>query len=105
MAGQPVNKWVQSAFWFLSVLPSFGHIPKHSADDYVGQTSPLLGTCFAFWAAAIGTIVLYLISSGVLAQWSWRGIETVLMVAAGFTVLLYIVGFFQFFTREEQYPN
>lgn len=105
MAGQPVNKWIQSIFWPISVLPSFGHIPKHSADDYVGRTSPLLGTCFAFWIVAIGTIVLYLIQTGVLSQWSFERIETVFMVAAGFTALLYVVGFFQFFTREEQYPN
>lgn len=105
MAGQPVNKWIQSIFWFISALPSFGHIPKHNTGDYVGRTSPILGTAFAFWIALAGTIVLALIANGVLAQWSWRGIETALSVAMLFTGVLYIAGFWMFFSREEQYPN
>lgn len=102
---QPVNKWVQSFFWPISVLPSFQHIPKHSADDYVGRTSPLLGTAFAFWVAAIGTIVLLLISNGVISGWYWRGIETAISVAILFTLVLYIAGFWMFANREEDYPN
>lgn len=105
MAGQPVNKWLQSIFWPISVLPSFGHIPKHSTGDYVGRTSPLLGTTFAFWIVAIGTIVLWLIANGVLDIQPWRGIDAALTVAYLFTGVLYIAGFWQFFSREEQYPN
>jgi hypothetical protein len=105
MAAQPVNKWVQSIFWFISALPSFGHIPKHSTGDYVGRTSPILGTAFAFWIALIGTFVLWLIANGTLAQWSWRGVDTALGVAVLFTGVLYIAGFWMFFSREEQYPN
>ena len=103
---QPVNKWVQAIFWFISALPSFQHIPKHSADDYVGRTSPLLGTLFAFWIVLIGTIVIWLIANGTLAQWSWgESVSTVLNVAVVFTIVLYIAGFWQFFSREEEYPN
>lgn len=102
---QPVNKWVQTVFWPISVLPSFQHIPKHSTGDYVGRTSPLLGTAFAFWLAAIGTIVLALIANGVLAAWSWRGVDTALSVALLFVIVLYIAGFWMFLTREEEYPN
>lgn len=102
---QPVNKWVQSVFWPVSVLPSFQHIPKHSTGDYVGRTSPLLGTAFAFWIAAIGAIVLTLIANGVLAQWSWRGVETALQVVLLFVIVLYIAGFWMFLNREEEYPN
>lgn len=106
MAGQPVNKWIQSIFWPISVLPSFQHIPKHSADDYVGRTSPLLGTTFAFWIVLAGTIVLYLIANGTLSQWSWgQSVGTALSVATIFTIVLYIAGFWQFLTREEVYPN
>lgn len=106
MAGQPVNKWVQSIFWFISALPSFAHIPKHTADDYVGRTSPLLGTVFAFWIVGIATFVLWLIANGTLEQWSWgSSVQTALSVALVFTVVLYIAGFWQFLTREEQYPN
>ncbi len=105
MAGQPVNKWVQSVFWPISVLPSFQHIPKHSTGDYVGRTSPLLGTAFAFWIVAIGTIVLWLIANGVLADLAWRGIETALSVAIVFVVVLYVAGFWMFASREEEYPN
>jgi hypothetical protein len=63
MAGQPVNKWIQSIFWFISALPSFGHIPQHSTGDYVGRTSPILGTAFAFWIVLLGTIAMWLTSS------------------------------------------
>jgi hypothetical protein len=101
---QPVNKWVQAVFWPISVLPSFQHIPKQSG-DYVGRTSPLLGTAFAFWIAAIGAIVLWLIDSGVLAQWSWRGVDTALSVVLLFVLVLYIIGFWLFASREEDYPN
>jgi hypothetical protein len=102
---QPVNKWIQSIFWPISVLPSFQHIPKHSTGDYVGRTSPLLGTAFAFWIAAIGAIVLALIDGGVLPQWSWRGIDTALSVVLLFVAVLYVAGFWMFASREDQYPN
>jgi hypothetical protein len=102
---QPVNKWVQSIFWFISALPSFQHIPKHAADDYVGRTSPLLGTLFAFWIVAIGTVVLLLISNGVISGWYWDGIGTALNVALVFVLVLYIAGFWQFASREDVYPN
>jgi hypothetical protein len=105
MADQPVNKWIQSVFWFISALPSFGHIPKHSADDYVGRTSPLLGTVFAFWIVALGTIAMALIANGVISGMSWRGIDAALSVGYLITGVLYIAGFWMFFSREEQYPN
>jgi hypothetical protein len=103
---QPVNKWIQSIFWPISVLPSFQHIPQHSTGDYVGRTSPLLGTCFAFWAAAIATIVIWGIANNVfLGEYSWRGIDTAFGVVALFTLVLYIAGFWMFLSREEEYPN
>ena len=102
---KPVNKWIQSIFWFISVLPSFQHIPNHSADDYVGRTSPLLATTFGFWIALAATLVLMLISNGTLAQFSWRGIGTALTVGEVFVGVLYVAGFWQFFSREEVYPN
>ena len=105
MSNQPVNKWVQAIFWPISCLPSFQHIPKHSADDYVGRTSPLLGTAFAFWIAAIGAVVLELIVNGVLAQWSWRGVEGTLSVVLFFIAVLYVAGFWMFANREDDYPN
>jgi len=105
MAGQPVNKWVQSIFWFISALPSFGHIPQHSTGDYVGRTSPILGTAFAFWIALLGTIALVLISNGVISGMSWGNIDTALSVGYFITAVLYIAGFWMFFSREEQYPN
>jgi hypothetical protein len=106
MAGKPVNKWIQSIFWFISALPSFQHIPQHATGDYVGRTSSLLGTLFGVWIVLIGTIVLWLIANGTLAQWSWGdSVATVLNVAIVFTVVLYIAGFWQFFSREEEYPN
>ena len=105
MSKQPVNKWVQSVFWPISVLPSFQHIPKHSTGDYVGRTSPLLGTAFAFWIAAAGTVFLLLVNNGVLAALSWRGADTALTVALFFLVVLYVAGFWMFASREEEYPN
>jgi hypothetical protein len=105
MAAQPVNKWVQSIFWFISALPSFQHIPQHSTGDYVGRTSPILGTAFAFWIVAIGTIVMALIANGVISGMAWRNIETALGVGYFVTGVLYIAGFWMFFSREEQYPN
>lgn len=105
MSKQPVNKWIQAIFWPISCLPSFQHIPNHSADDYVGRTSPLLGTAFAFWIAAAGAIVLELISNGVLAQWSWRGVDGTLSVVLFFILVLYVAGFWMFANREDDYPN
>ncbi len=105
MAGQPVNKWIQSIFWPISVLPSFGHIPKHSTGDYVGRTSPLLGTAFAFWIVAIATVVIALIANGVIGGMAWRGIDTAFNVALLFTGVLYIAGFWMFASREDVYPN
>ncbi len=106
MAQQPVNKWLQSFFWPISVLPSFQHIPKHAADDYVGRTSPILGTAFAFWACVLGAIAIWLISSGiVLGNLAWRGADTALSVALFFALILYIAGFWMFANREDDYPN
>lgn len=105
MSKQPVNKWVQAIFWPISCLPSFQHIPQHAADDYVGRTSPLLGTAFAFWIAAIGAIILALIANGVLAQWSWRGVDGTLSVVLFFIAILYVAGFWMFANREDEYPN
>ena len=104
-AKPPVNKWVQSIFWPISVLPSFQHIPNHPTGDYVGRTSPLLATTFAFWIAAIAAIVLLMISNGAFPQLSWSGIGTAVTVAEMFVGVLSIAGFWMFFTREEIYPN
>ena len=106
MAQQPVNKWIQAIFWPISVLPSFQHIPKHSADDYVGRTSPILGTAFAFWICALGAIVLWLMTSGIfLADLLWRGADTAFSVVLLFVGVLYIAGFWMFANREDDYPN
>jgi hypothetical protein len=103
-AKQPVNKWIQSIFWPLSVLPSFQHIPNHSADDYVGRTSPLLGTAFAFWIVTIGAVIITLMANGVL-DGAWRGIDTAVTVSWLFAGALYIAGFWMFASREDIYPN
>ncbi len=103
---QPVNKWVQSIFWPISVLPSFQHIPKHSADDYVGRTSPLLGTAFAFWLCAIGVVLIWGIANDIfLGDMAWRGIDTALGVLTLFLLVIYVAGFWMFANREEDYPN
>lgn len=104
MSQQPVNKWIQAIFWPLSVLPSFQHIPKHSADDYVGRTSPLLATALAFWIVAIATIIMALILNGVL-DWNVSGIDEGFGVAVVFTIVIYIAGFWMFASREDVYPN
>lgn len=100
----PPNKLLQSIFWPISCLPSFGHIPKHSDDDYVGRTSPLLGTAFAFWICAAAVLALWLISNGTI-DIRWRGTETGLGVLTLFLVVLYIAGFWLFANREDDYPN
>lgn len=102
---QPVNKWIQAIFWPISVLPSFQHIPNHTTGDYVGRTSPLLGTAFAFWIVAIGAVVIALIANGVLSDLAWRGIDTALSVVIFFVAVLYVAGFWMFANREEDYPN
>ncbi len=105
MSQKPVNKWIQSIFWPISVLPSFQHIPNHPTGDYVGRTSPLLGTAFAFWIVAIGAIVVALIANGYIPGWSWRGVDVAQTVSAIFAGVLYVVGFWQFASREDIYPN
>ena len=105
MAGKPVNKWVQALFWPISVLPSFGNMGKHSADDYVGRTSPILGTAFAFWIGAIAAIGLWLAASGMIPHVSWRGIGTAESVVTVFLVVIYAAGFWLFANREEDYPD
>jgi hypothetical protein len=103
---QPTNKWFQSVFWPISCLPSFQHIPKHAADDYVGRTSPLLGTAFAFWICAAGAIALYLITHNILiGDLAWRGDDTAFSVVSLILLVLYLVGFWLFANREEDYPN
>lgn len=100
------TKLFQSIFWFISCLPSFQHIPKHTADDYVGRTSPLLATTAAFWIAAIALIVVWGIANGMfMTNMAWRGIENAVDVGALFVLVLYIAGFYQFFNRETDYPN
>jgi hypothetical protein len=105
MSQKPVNKWIQSIFWPISVLPSFQHIPNHPTGDYVGRTSPLLGTAFAFWIVAIATIVVALIANGTLPGWYWSGVGVAQTVTVFFLAILYVVGFWLFFSREEIYPN
>lgn len=100
------NKWLQSVFWFISCLPSFQHIPKHAADDYVGRTSPLLGTALAFWIGAIAAIALALIANDVIpGDISWRSMDTVQSVVWLFLGVIYIAGFWMFANREDDYPN
>lgn len=103
---RPPNKLLQSIFWPISCLPSFGHIPKHSADDYVGRTSPLLGTAFAFWIFGASTLALWLASNGIIfGRLTWRGADTALGVLTLFVLVLYVAGFWQFANREDDYPN
>ena len=102
----PFSKWFQTIFWPISCLPSFGHIPKHSADDYVGRTSPLLATAFAFWICAIVVVVLLLITNGIaLGDLNWRGAPTILGVLELFLLVIYASGFYMFANREDDYPN
>lgn len=103
---QPTNKWFQSVFWPISCLPSFGHIPKHSADDYVGRTSPLLGTAFAFWICAAGAIALWMMTQGIVFEHvSRRAADTGFGVITLILIVLYLVGFWLFANREDDYPN
>jgi hypothetical protein len=105
MAGKPVNKWIQSIFWPISVLPSFQHIPNHPTGDYVGRTSPLLATTFGFWILAAGAVFVTLIANGVLPDLAWRGLDVAKTVTYFFLAALYVIGFWLFFSREEIYPN
>ena len=106
-APQPFSvKLFQSIFWFISCLPSFQHIPNHAADDYVGRTSPLLGTAFAFWAALLAEVAIWMMANGIMIpNLVGHGIENFVDVGALLVLVLYIAGFYQFFNRETDYPN
>ena len=116
MAREP-NKLLQSIFWPVSVWPSFQHMKHHAADDYVERTTPILGTAAGFWLCAVALAVLYLITyAGVptrldvdgvsqAARVTWRGGEQAVGVLLFFLPILYAVGFWMFFSREEDYPN
>ena len=102
---QPVNKWIQSIFWPISCLPTLSHYKDHTTGDYVGRSSPLLGTCVAFWLCLVAVIGLYLVNSGMVKGFEWRHADVALGVFEAFLAVIYIAGFYQFFSREEEYPN
>jgi hypothetical protein len=110
------NKLVQSIFWPISVWPSFTHVEEHPADDYVEQTTPIIGTAIGFWACVGGLLILWLLNlpqlnnvvvEGVSLRTSLssRAGDTAFQVLLFFLPVLYVAGFWMFAQREEEYPN
>ena len=113
----PINRFIQAVFWPVSVWPSFGHMPAHAADDYVERTTPIMGTAVGFWICAGGILALWLAAqTGILTRIEVDGVlhtgrafshgtDTALGVLLVFLPLLYLIGFWMFASREEDYPN
>lgn len=110
------NKLLQSIFWPIAVWPSFTHVEEHPADDYVEQTTPIIGTAIGFWACAGALIAMWLMGMPVLtnfqadgatldARTTPQGGETARQVLLFFLPVLYIAGFWMFARREDEYPN
>ena len=113
----PTNRLIQSIFWPVSVWPSFSHMEQHAADDYVERTTPILSTALGFWICAGGVFAIWLADqTGILvsgdvggAHQSGRvfphGWDTAFGMLSVFLVLLYVIGFWMFASREDDYPN
>lgn len=116
----PVPKIIQCIFWPIALWPSFGHMKNHAADDYVGRTSPLMGTAIGFWVCAVALLLLWVTTkTGILvtvdagsagaesgnATFISRATTVGTGVLMFFLPLLYIIGFWMFSSREDKYPN
>ena len=109
------SKLVQSVFWPISVWPSFTHVEEHPADDYVEQTTPILGTAVGFWACMIGLIAIWVLNLPILTNLEIEGVQMIARMthSAGaveqvlvlFLLVLYATGFWMFYNREGKYPN
>ena len=98
------------ALWPLTVWQSFTQFGKHSADDYVERTTPIIATAIGFWVCLIALIVLAnppLMHSAVSVDGDtpvavfFRRIPVEAITALWFFVpSLYVIGFWLYSTRE-----
>lgn len=84
---KPARHFWRYALWPVSVWMSFAHFPKHDADDYVEQTSPIMATAIAFWILAAWFLTI-LFRGGLLVD--FQALLFLLPIVYGIGLLLYL---------------
>ena len=108
-------RFLNAAFWPLTIWSSLTHLEEHPADDYVERTSPLVASAIAFWVCFIALLVLANPAAtsigGVLDDGSQaiavvrRSAGSIVGVLQVFTPVIYAFGLWLFSARDEAYPR
>jgi hypothetical protein len=109
-------RFLNAAFWPLTIWFSLTHLEEHPADDYVERTSPIVATAIAFWICLAALVVLAspsvaAIGGGLLGEgedavaFVRRAPGAVVDVLWFFLPALYVVGFWLFTARDEAFPR
>jgi len=108
-------RFLNAAFWPLTIWSSLTHLEEHPADDYVERTSPIVASAVAFWICVIALLVLAnpvaTSIGGVLEDGSQaiavvrRSAGSIVGVLQVFTPVIYAFGLWLFTARDEAYPR
>src|SRR5215469_7216981 len=114
MQAAPV-RFVNAAFWPLTIWTSLGHLEEHPADDYVERTSPIVATAIAFWVCLVALVVfanpaVISVGGGIdgeqgVFELVRRTPIVVVDVLWFFTPTLYLIGLWLFTSRDEAFPR
>ncbi|MBN8607379.1 MAG: hypothetical protein J0L81_10700 [Caulobacterales bacterium] len=108
-------RFLNAAFWPLTIWSSLTHLEEHAADDYVERTSPIVASAIAFWVCLIALLVLanpVATSIGAVLEDGSEAIAVVRRSAGSivgvlqvFTPVIYAFGLWLFTARDEAYPR
>jgi hypothetical protein len=114
MAAAPL-RFISAAAWPLTIWTSLSQFDKHSADDFVERTSPIVATAIAFWICLIALVVLAnpavtAIGGSVeggenLVTFIRRTPGAIVGVLWFITPALYVIGLWLFASRDEAFPG
>lgn len=117
MAAAPV-RFLGAAAWPLTIWASLTRFEEHPADNYVERTSPIVASAIAFWVCAAllaftlsmsGDSFVTLAEAGGLDEATMRlspprWTSAAMPVLTLFLVGIYIIGWWLFAARDEEFP-
>jgi hypothetical protein len=108
-------RFVDAAFWPLTIWMSLKHLDDHPADDYVERTSPIVAFAVAFWICGAGLAALWLALQRTMTVGTPDvehvfhvvnpALQPMFNVLLFFWPLIYAIGFWMFTARDERFPR
>jgi hypothetical protein len=114
MAANPA-RFLSAALWPVTIWSSLTQLEKHSADDYVERTSPIVATAVGFWICAAALVFVAYVSGGLNVLADGVDGETVTMAPRWASAVsgvlwfllpvIYAIGLWLFTARDEAFPR